>query len=70
MNTLSKLISILTIVALAACSSDETVFTGSPGGTNGSPTDPAESGEDPPVENPEPVVFVDKSLRPPAEFFE
>ena len=70
MNTLIKLISLLVIVASAACSSDETAFTGSPGGSSGSPTDPAEGGEDPPVDNPEPEVFVDKSLRPPAEFFE
>jgi len=70
MNTLIKFISLLVIVASAACSSDETAFTGSPGGSSGSPTDPAEGGEEPPVDNPEPEVFVDKSLRPPAEFFE
>jgi hypothetical protein len=70
MNTLIKLISLTAIVATVACSSDETALTGSPGNSSGSPTDPAEGGEDPPVDNPDPEVFVDKSLRPPAEFFE
>ncbi|WP_334119928.1 amidase family protein [Limnobacter sp.] len=61
MNTLIKLISLLAIVASAACSSDEAAQTSSPDNSSGSPTEPADTGPD---------VFVDKSLRTPAEFFE
>lgn len=72
MNKLIRLFSILAIVGLAACGSDDTPLTtaGAPGGSNGAPTDPAEVGEDPTPPAEDSNVFVDKSLRAPAEFFE
>ncbi|WP_394672306.1 amidase family protein [Limnobacter sp.] len=71
MNNLFKLIGLVLLIGLSACGSDDPASNSSITPSNGNPTDPTEVVVDDPSPGTEgPDVFVDKSLRPPAEFFE